>query len=479
MRREPLTTPANSLFLLTSTLLTAANATVEIDPGVERRLHRGEEGAGQGYNHPMLKHLASTAAKLVAASLCAIVAVAGSHAADAGWVASWGSSPLEGKIVIPGVPPEKIPPSPILKGTVRYRLPLSLGGTRLILRISNEPNKESLRVGAVTVGIADAGVEVRAATIRKVTFGGQSKLTIPAGAPVLSDPVDLSTNSTDALIVSIYLPDDTECPLGQRGMRAVILDGRDATRAPILKGGTATAARTLVSAILVAGGPEAKTVVAIGDSITDGSITNTPDVRGWPGYLALRLSRAAGPTRFAVANEGIGGNRVLSDLIGLSALARFDRDVLSLPNVTHLILLEGINDIGFPNLPDVPNPGPPIEASSLIAAYRQMIVRAHLHGVKVIGGTILPFQGAMYYSEAGDQTRQTVNEWIRSGGEFDAVVDFDSALRDPAEPKKLAAAYDSGDHLHPSDAGYKAMSVAFDLNVFCQICDAGRRPSTP
>jgi lysophospholipase L1-like esterase len=404
--------------------------------------------------------------RLLAAWLCAISAVTGSHAAETKWVASWTSSPLEGKIVIPGIPPDKIPPSPILRGTVRYRLPLSQGGTRLILRITNEANKEPLVLGAVTVGIADAGVAARSATIRKVTFGGRSSVTLPAGTPALSDPLEFSTKSAEAVIVSIFLPNDTECPLGQRGMQEVALDGRDATQVPILEGAAPTNARTLVSAILVAGGHDAKTIVAFGDSITDGAITDSRDVRGWPGHLALRLMRSRGTVHVAVANEGIGGNRVLSDVIGLSALARFDRDVLSLPNVTHLILLEGINDIGFSKLPGNTNPGPPIEANALIGAYRQITDRAHLRGIKVIGGTLLAFQGAMYYSETGDQTRQLVNQWIRSSAEFDAVVDFDRALRDPKEPDKLAAAYDSGDHLHPSDAGYIAMSKAFKLSLF-------------
>jgi lysophospholipase L1-like esterase len=345
-------------------------------------------------------------------------------------------------------------------------LPLSQGGTTLILRITNEANKEPLTVGAVTVGIADAGVSARAGSIRKVTFGGQSSVTLPAGAPALSDSVELSTKSAQAVIVSIFLPNDTPCPLGQRGIQEVTLDSRDATQVPILEGAAPTTARTLVSAILVAGGTSVKTIVAFGDSITDGAITDTQDVRGWPGHLALRLMRSHGQGQFAVANEGIGGNRVLSDIIGLSALARFDRDVLSLPNVTHLVLLEGINDIGFPNMPGNSNHPPAIEAISLIAAYRQLIGRAHQHGIRVIGGTLLPFKGAMYYSQTGNQTRQAVNEWIRSGREFDAVVDFDRALRDPKEPDELAAAYDSGDHLHPSDAGYMAMANAFKLSVF-------------
>jgi lysophospholipase L1-like esterase len=398
--------------------------------------------------------------------LCAVFAVASCQAGNANWVASWTSSPLEGKIVIPGIAPDKIPPSPILRGTVRYRLPLSLGGTRLILRITNEANKQSLSVGSVTVAIADVGLSARPATIQRVTFGGQPSLTLPAGAPALSDPVNLHTKSAQAVIVSIFLPNDTECPLGQRGIQEATLTARDATQDLAFQGAPATNARTLVSAILVSSGPDAGTVVAYGDSITDGAITDSPDVRGWPGHLALRLLAISSHAQFAVANEGIGGNRVLNDSIGPNALARFDRDVLSLPNVTHLILLEGINDIGFSSLPGNSSPGPTIDANALVAAYRQIIARAHLHGIKVIGGTILPFEGAMYYSQAGDQTRQTVNEWIRSGGRFDAIADFDRALRDPTDPKKLAAAYDSGDHLHPSDAGYKAMANAFELRVF-------------
>jgi lysophospholipase L1-like esterase len=402
----------------------------------------------------------------LSAWLCAIFATASSHAADTKWVASWASSPLGGKIVIPGVPPDKIPPSPILRGTVRYRLPLSQGGTRLILRITNEANKEPLTLGAVTVGIADAGVSVRTGSIRKVTFGGQSSVSLPAGTPALSDSIDLATNSAGAVIVSIFLPNDTECAPGQRGIEEVTLGARDGTQLPTLEGAVPTTARTLVSAILVASGPDAKTIVAYGDSITDGAITDTRDVRGWPGHLALRLLRARGQVHDAVANEGISGNAVLRDIIGASALARFDRDVLSLPNVTHVVLLEGINDIGLSGFPNNPNPLPPVEAKTLIAAYRQLIGRAHQHDIKVIGGTLVPFKGAMYFSETGNQTRQAVNEWIRSGGEFDAVVDFDRALRDPKEPDRLAAAYDSGDHLHPSDAGYRAMSEAFNLSMF-------------
>jgi lysophospholipase L1-like esterase len=299
--------------------------------------------------------------------------------------------------------------------------------------------------------------------LKKVTFGGQSAVTIAGGAPAVSDPVELSA-ATETVIVSVFLPNDTEFALGQRGIQAVTLDAQDATMLPVIAGAKPTVARTPISAILVAGGPDSHTVVAFGDSITDGGIGGTPDVRGWPGHLARRLAQAPRRAQIAVVNEGIAGNRILNDVIGASALSRFDRDVLSLPNVSHVIVLEGINDIGFNRLPDNANPGAAVSSDSLIAGYRQLIARAHQHGIRIVGGTLLPFQGAMYFSDAGEQTRQAINTWIRSGKEFDAVVDFDLALRDPADPKKLAAAFDSGDHLHPSDAGFKAMAMAFTLS---------------
>lgn len=402
---------------------------------------------------------------VVIALLCASFVATASPAADTRWVAGWASSPIESHVVIPGVPADKIPPSPMVRGTLRYRLPLSQVGSRLVLRLTNEANREPLAVGAVTVGVADSGVNARLGTLKKVTFSGQSSVTIGGGAAAVSDPVDLSV-STEAVSVSLFLPNDTQFALGQRGVQAVSVETRDATLSAVIEGAKPSLARTPVSAILVAGGADSHTVVAFGDSITDGGISGTSDVRGWPGYLAQRLVKAPGRAHIAVANAGIAGNRILNDVIGASALSRFDRDVLSLPNVSHVIVLEGINDIGFSRLPDNANPGPAVSSDALIAGYRQLIARAHQHGIKVIGGTLLPFQGAMYFSDAGEQTRQAVNNWIRSSGEFDAVVDFDRALRDPAAPRKLAAAYDSGDHLHPSDAGCKAMAMAFTLSVF-------------
>lgn len=397
--------------------------------------------------------------------LWALFAAAACNAAETRWVASWGSSPIESHVVIPGVPADKVPPSPIVRGTLRYRLPLSRAGTQLILRLTNEANREPMTIGAVTIGVADSAVNARPGTLKKVTFGGQATLTIAAGALAVSDPVALSVPA-EAVIVSLYLPTDTQFPLGQRGVQAVSAAATDATSLPVIKDASPTIARTPVSAILVAAEPDSHTIVAFGDSITDGGISATADVRGWPGHLARRLAQEPRAARVAVVNEGLAGNRILNDVIGASALARFDRDVLSVPSVSHVILLEGINDIGFASLPDNSSHQPAVTSDALIAGYRQLIARARQHGIKVIGGTLLPFEGTMYYSDAGEQTREAVNKWIRSAGEFDAVVDFDQALRDKSEPKKLAAAFDSGDHLHPSDEGFKAMAAAVSLGLF-------------
>lgn len=373
--------------------------------------------------------------KHIALFLFAILAALTSHAADTHWIASWASSPMQHPdlTAFGPPPPGVVIPSPkIVQGTVRFRMPLSRGGERIALRVSNEAGKTALSLGAVSVAIADAGLTVRAGTLRRVTFGGQSSLTIPAGAPALSDPLDLPVKSADAVIVSVYLPIDTELPPGLGGIQAASIKERDTTQAAVWEGATMLAVRPMVSAILLASDAAAKTIVAFGDSITDGSITATPDVRGWPGHLARRLMQNSGYSHNAIANEGIGGNRVLSDGMGISALARFDRDVLSLPNVSHVILLEGINDIGFPGFPGQPVTVPKVSADELIAAYRQLIARAHQHGIKMIGGTLLPFRGAFYFTEAGEKTRIAVNAWIRDSGQFDDVIDFERALRNPA-----------------------------------------------
>ncbi|MGH9204580.1 MAG: SGNH/GDSL hydrolase family protein, partial [Vicinamibacterales bacterium] len=216
--------------------------------------------------------------------------------------------------------------------------------------------------------------------------------------------------------------------------------------------------------------PGTTAIVAFGDSITDGMGSTLNANRRWPNYLARRLAERTGRSPVAVLDQGISGNRILHDVAGQNALARFDRDVLAWPRVSHLIVLEGINDIGFPELKGVPlGEGvdvSPVTAEAIIAGHKQLIARAHTSGIKVIGATLTPFGGAMYASAGGEAKRQAVNAWIRNGGAYDGVIDFDLATRDPKDPGKMRADLHSGDWLHPNDAGYAAMAAAVDLSLF-------------
>lgn len=388
------------------------------------------------------------------------------------WIAVWGCSAAE---PFPHIGDSPIPEAPRIQGTVRYRIPVARLGRQLALRISNEAGTTPLTVGAVSVGVADSGLAAHPGTLVKVTFGNRPGIVIPAGAPVVSDPIASSFGPATDLIVSIYLPEPAVMAQGQNGILVASLGGRDATQEsspPDLK---PVAARPLVSALYVDAPQPSATIVTLGDSITDAAMSSSQEVRGWPGQLALRLAKAAGNVRYGVSNQGIGGNRLLQDGIGASALARFDRDVASQPGTSHVIVLEGINDIGIGkgsfndfHFEDgkFNSTGRPVSAAELIAAYQQLIVRAHAAGLKVIGGTLLPFKGSFYYTEERERVRQDVNDWIRGSGRFDAVIDFELAVRDKADPGRLAAAYDSGDNLHPSDAGYAAMANAIDLRLF-------------
>lgn len=344
-----------------------------------------------------------------------------------------------------------------------------------MLRLSNEAGTTPLVVAAVSVGAADTGLVAHPGSLVKVTFGGRPGIVVPAGAPAVSDPTQIAFGSAADLIVSINLAEPTVQAQSQSGILVGSVVGRDATQEsspPDLK---PVAARPLVSAVYVDAPQPSATIVTLGDSITDAAASTSQEVRGWPGQLALRLASVAGRVRYGVSNQGIGGNRLLQDGIGASALARFDRDVASQPNAAYVIVLEGINDIGIGkgSFKDFhfedgkfSSTGLPVTAAELIAAYQQLIVRAHASGLKIIGGTLLPFKGSFYYSDAREQVRQDVNNWIRGSRSFDAVIDFDRAVQDRTDPGRLAAAYDSGDNLHPSDAGYHAMGDAIDLKLF-------------
>jgi len=299
-----------------------------------------------------------------------------------------------------------------------------------------------------------------------VTFSGREAAEIPPGAPLISDPVDLPTTPLNKLRISIFLPnivDTCSChPLA--GQHAFVSPSGD--HSPFDHNHSAWISptyRAFLSAIEVEPLRAGPVIVAFGDSITDGFHATVDADKRWPDRLAERLFAETRNSGAAVVNAGISGNRLLTDgrtpYQGQSALARFDRDVLSVPGATHVIVLEGINDIGAGG-------ATPPTAADLIAGYRQLIARAHAHRISVIGGTILPYEGARYFHDEGEAVRLEVNAWIRTGHEFDQVIDFDAAVRDPTHPSRLRPEWQSGDWLHPNDAGYQAMGDMIDLAIF-------------
>lgn len=399
------------------------------------------------------------------AIVCAL-ALTASHveAAGARWVGSWGASPAPPMATPAG---GRFPGTPSFNNqTVVQVLRMSAGGPRLRLRLTNEYGAHALQVGAARVALVGPDGAVVAGSDRPVTFSRAPNATVPAGAPLISDPVALPTKPMARLRVSLFLPGDTGgCTCHITGLELVQVAAGDATQSASLPVPTDQAQyRAFLSGVEVettaAPGP---VVVAFGDSITDGYQSTVGANRRWPDRLEERLAARDPARAVAVVNSGISGNRVLSDgalvLFGQSALTRFDRDVLSVPGATHVVVLEGVNDLGASRT------APP-SAEALIAGYRQLIARAHAHGLKIVGGTILPYGGAAYFAPPGEAVRTAVNTWIRTFREFDGVIDFDAAIRDPAKPDRMRADLQSGDWLHPNDAGYSVMGDAVDLALF-------------
>jgi len=404
--------------------------------------------------------LLGTAVLLVLVATIAVLAdsrpaAAARHGSDEdGWVTSWSASPQVAT-------PDSLAAAGFDDQTVRDIIFSSVGGDPIRLELTNVFGVSPLRVGHVTVAVAGPGAAVEPGTIHPVTYRGSASFQIPAGGQVLSDPVAMRVGPLQDLAVSVYLPGRTGAATFHADAQQVnwVSDAGDhAADSDAGAFTTPTLSWYYVSGLIVQSPDADGTVVALGDSITDGvGSTAGADAR-WPNDLARRLDALAGPT-LAVADEGIGGNRVLTGArcCGASAEARFGRDALNQPGVRDIIVLEGINDIGF-SLGDV-------SAAQVIAGYRQLIAQAHARGLRIFGATLLPFQGAGYYTAAGEATREAVNTWIRTSGAFDGVIDFDAVMRDPADPLRLNPAYDSGDHLHPDDAGYQAMANAISLQM--------------
>lgn len=382
------------------------------------------------------------------------------------WIATWGASPFGFRAFGPAQAPE-----PFTNQTLRQKLRISVGGDQVRVRLSNELGTTPLVIGAATVAVAGDESAIERESLRPLTFGGAASITIPAGAPALSDPVDLAVEDLAELAISIFLPEASAPATLHMGRTSYVSTAGDFTRAAALRDAELTTNHTFLTGVYVRTTGNAAVVATLGDSITDGTASTPHTYNSWPDQFAARVAAGAAGRKIAVVNQGIAGNQVLRDGAGTSALARFDRDVLSTPGLTHIVVLEGINDIGtggfsFPGA-DGPTPAERT-AADLIAGYRQLIARAHANGLTIYGATLTPFEGAFegYYTPAKDEVRIEVNEWIRDSGEFDAVIDFEAAIRDADNPRVMRAEYNSGDNLHPGDAGYKRMAESIDPRLF-------------
>ena len=348
--------------------------------------------------------------------------------------------------------------------TLRQIVRVSLGGERVRVVLSNVFGTEPLVVGAAHIALRADEAAIVPASDRALTFSGRPGMTIPPGAVAFSDPVDLGVPARSDLVIDLYLPDVVVATASPFTMHAgafqtsYISPAGDHTGAAEMPVTTTTQSWFFLARVEVAVPEETAVLVAFGDSITDGTRSTPGTNNRWPDHFAERL--VAQNVQLGVLNAGISGNRVLSDGGGRSGLARFDRDVLAATGVTHVVVLLGTNDIGGAR----ENPSP--TADDIIGGHRQFIERAHAQGITIYGATLAPFEGANYWTPEGETKRQALNEWIRTSDAYDGVIDFDAALRDPAQPTKLRPEYDSGDHLHPSDAGYKVMANAVDVGLF-------------
>lgn len=384
------------------------------------------------------------------------------------WVASWGASQQ-----IPE-PLNTLPVDDLRNATVRQVFRLSMGGSAVRVHLSNAFGTEPLHFTSVHIArpLSPASSTIDAASDRPVTFAGNVDVTVPAGAEFVSDRVEFAVAPLSDLAVTFHLDAAPTRETGHPGSRATsyYVHG-DFVGAVNLTQGKHVDHWYQVTEIDVQAAPGARGVVALGDSTTDGHGATTNGNDRWTDVLAARLQGTPRTRNVGVSNQGIGGNHLLTDGLGPSALARFDRDVLAPASVRWVIVYEGVNDLGgLAREGEVTQAEHAAMVGRVIAAYEQMIARAHAHRLRVYGATITPYVGSFYYhpGPSSEADRQAVNQWIRAAGQFDAVIDFDAVLRNPAHPDQLLPGYDSGDHLHPSPAGYKAMGDAIPLSLFVQ-----------
>jgi lysophospholipase L1-like esterase len=398
-------------------------------------------------------------------TFAALLALGGAARAD-DWIPTWGASPQP----IWGADffaPIKVPRN-FWNQTLREVASISLGGKKVRITISNIYGSTPLTVSAAHVALAGDNGSIKAGSDHSITFDGKPGVVIPPEAEWISDPVDFAVEPLSKLSISLYFAGVEPVTTSHwEGRDTAYITEGNTTASETIKPSSTMTAKPLLTQILVDAPMDGRAVVTFGDSITDGDGSKVDATHRWPDFLARRLKGAP----ISVVNEGISGARVLVDRMGANSLARFDHDVIAQPHVSTVILMMGINDIGWPGMLLDPSAKEPT-AGDITNAYKQLIERAHSHGIRILGATLTPFQETFkggplegYYSEDKEKVREAVNDWIRSSGAFDGVIDFDALARDPANPKHIKAEYNSGDNLHPNDAAYEKMAGGIDLGM--------------
>ncbi|WP_454815435.1 SGNH/GDSL hydrolase family protein [Labrys neptuniae] len=421
--------------------------------------------------HARLIGWAARTSFVVGTLTLAVAATPASAEGSEPWITTWAATPAPRWA-------EELPapfdvPEVLGDQTVRQIARISVGGEQVRVVISNEFGTRPVAIGSASVALSKGGSAIDEASVKPLTFGGKPSAVIPPGAPLLSDPVDLPVKALSSLAVSFYLPN-------RAGITSVHWDGAqtgyvsepgDKTKEADFKAVSTNKSRLLLSRILTTAKPESKAIVFFGDSITDGACSSPDKNNRWPDHIAERL-QAEGHQDVAVVNEAYSGNRVLSNGMGTNALSRFDMSVLSHPKVSTVVMMMGINDIGWPGKDAITPADPEPTAEDVIAGYKQIIDRAHAHGIRFVGVTLSPFVDTFkglptsgYYTPEKEKIRQEVNAWIRANKTADGLIDFDKVLQDTKDSSRINPAYDCGDHLHPNDAGYEAMAKAVDLGV--------------
>jgi len=384
---------------------------------------------------------------------------------DIHWVDTWAAAPDS--------------PGPAVRAkTLRQVIRTSIGGKAVRIRLSNLFGSDAVTLGPVEVARHGTGSGVQTGTSQRITFGGRTTVTVAKGADVLSDPLEFPVRALEELAVSLYVPDAASSTIHSVGLQTVYFADGDATGAAGLPAGETDDSRYFLTDVEVAAAPDSRSIVVVGDSITDGVGSKEDANTRWPDDLAARLQADPNLASIGVVNSGMAGNRILRDgaapYLGPSLIARLDRDVLAKPGLKWILVLEGVNDISASDT--LTDPAQHATAAQIIDGMQTLIHRAHARGIKIWGATLLPYQDTVvppnagfhgpFYTAAGEAKRQAVNEWIRTAHAFDAVVDFDRVMRDPVHPGRLRSDFDSGDHLHPNDAGHKAVAAAIDRHLF-------------